>query len=334
MFIVSIFALFVVIFLLSAIVVAIARLTFLKQQVEKSEAAEGESGATGESPPPAPTVGIAIRPEPNSDLFRSERLSSLNFWDNLLARFDFIEILKTRLAQADLNWSIGRLTVAILLSFTVTVLLFAKFLPVWIAFLAGLGVAFAPYGYILRVRRKRFDLFRAGFPDGLDSLSRALRAGYPLSSAMDSAAAEASPIVAMEMRKTSAEANLGMGWNRALENMGRRLPLLEVNLFAAAVQLHARTGGKLGEVITGLAENRREAEALRGEVSALAAHGKLSGSILTILPIVIAAAMMIVSPTYMAILYHHPWGKIMITAAIGGLVTAHFIIRKIVDFEV
>ena len=71
-------------------------------------------------------------------------------------------------------------------------------------------------------------------------------------------AAESTPTVAVEIRRTSAEANLGMGWTRALENMGRRLPLLEVNLFAAAVQLHARTGGKLSEVMAQLAENMRE----------------------------------------------------------------------------
>ena len=87
-----------------------------------------------------------------------------------------------------------------------------------------------------------------------------------------------------------------MGWTRALENLGRRIPLLEVNLFTAAVQLHARTGGKLSEVMSGLAENMREAIALQGEVRSLAAHGKLTGVILTILPIAIAIMMMFVSP--------------------------------------
>ncbi len=143
----------------------------------------------------------------------------------------------------------------------------------------------------------------------LDSLARALRAGYPLSAAMEMIATETVPPVSAEMRKTSAEANLGMGWPQALENLARRVPLLEVNLFISAVQLHARTGGKLSEVLGGLAENMRESMALQGEVRALAAHGKLTGVILTILPIGIAIMMMIVSPGYMQVLFDHPYGK-------------------------
>jgi tight adherence protein B len=125
-----------------------------------------------------------------------------------------------------------------------------------------------------------------------------------------------------------------MGWTRALDNLGRRIPVLEVNLFIAAVELHARTGGKLSEVLSGLAENMREAMALQGEVRSLAAHGKLTGVILTILPIGIAIMMMIVSPGYMQILFNHPYGKNLITAAVVCLVLAHFVIRKIVDIKV
>jgi tight adherence protein B len=321
MFIASLVTFFIFIFLLATITVAIAWMAFLKRQAEASEAGD----ATGEA---------ASRVEEDSPLFRSERLSTLNFWDSLLTRFDFIEILKTRLSEAELDWSVGRVTLAMLLSATIAFLLFWKFLPMWAAVLIAAAVAFAPYGYILRLRGRRFERFREGFPDVLDSLARALRAGYPLSAAMDTVAAESSPTVAREIRKTSTEANLGMGWSRALENMGRRLPLLEVNLFSAAVQLHSRTGGKLGEVMASLAENMRESQSLRGEVRALAAHGKLTGVILTVLPIGIATIMMFVSPDYMMILWNHPWGKNLIAIAIGCLVLAHFVIRKIVDIQI
>ncbi len=78
----------------------------------------------------------------------------------------------------------------------------------------------------------------------------------------------------------------------------------------------------------------RESIALQGEVRALAAHGKLTGAILTILPIGIGIMMMIVSPGYMEVLFHHPWGKNLIGAAVGCLVLAHFVIRKLVDIQV
>lgn len=319
-------AFFVVIFLLAAITVTVAWMGFLKTKAEETEAARRDREAEDSS------EGSVVDEE--SPLFRSERLSTLGFWDSLLARFDFVEILKAHIAQADLEWSVGRVTLLMLLFGTIALAVLLKFVSFWIAFPGAVLVACVPYGYILGRRKKRFEKFRENFPDVLDSLSRALRAGYPLSAAMEMISAETLPPVSVEMRRTSAEANLGMGWPRALANLGERMPLLEVNLFIAAVELHARTGGKLNEVLGGLAENMREAIALRGEVRALAAHGKLTGVILTILPIGIAIMMLIVSPGYMQVLFHHPWGMNLIAAAVVCLVLAYFVIRKIVDIKV
>ncbi len=321
MLILSILAFFLAIFLLCSIAVTVAWMGFLKTTAEVSEAALRDRAA------------IADDPE-ESGLFRSERLSTLNFWDSVLARFDFVEILGERIAQAELDWSVGRVTIGMLLAGFVTLLVLMKFVALWAAIAGALLVGSAPYGYVLHRRNKRFQKFRENFADVMDSLARALRAGYPLSASMELIASETVPPVSVEMRKTAAEANLGMGWPQALENLARRMPLLEVNLFIAAVQLHAKTGGKLSEVLGGLAENMRESIALQGEVKSLAAHGKMTGVILTILPVGIAAMMMIVSPGYMQVLYNHPNGKTLITSAIVCLVLAHLVIRKIVDIKI
>jgi tight adherence protein B len=317
MLIVSILLFFILTFLLASIVVAISWMAFLKTKTEESEAELGELGA-----------------DETGSLIRTERLSTINFWDNVLARFDFMEILKTRIAQADLDWSVGRVTIAMALAGAIAFLIVYRFLGFWPALAGAVLTSIAPYSYILHLRNKRFRKFSENFPDVLDSLSRALRAGYPLSASMDMIAAETVAPVSTEMRKTSAEANLGVGWSRALENLGQRVPLLEVNLFISAVELHARTGGKLSDVMSGLAENMRESIALKGEIRSLAAHGKLTGLILTILPVVIALMMMYVSPGYMQVLYNHPYGKNLITAAVVCLILAHFVIRKIVDIKV
>jgi tight adherence protein B len=330
MLILSILVFFVAIFLLCSIAVTVAWMGFLKTKAEDSDAARRDM----EAAQAAPGAVRESDDESTSGLFRPERLSTLNFWDSVLARFDFIEILRERIAQADLGWSVGRVTLGMLLAGTLTLIVLLKFLAVWAAMMGAVLLALVPYFYILRKRDKRFLKFRENFPDVLDSLSRALRAGYPLSASMEMISSETMPPVSVEMRKTAAEANLGMGWPRALENLGRRMPLLEVHLFTAAVQLHARTGGKLSEVLSSLAENMREAISLQGEVRALAAHGKLTGMILTILPIAIAGMMMWVSPGYMQVLYNHPQGKNLITAAVVCLVLAHFVIRKIVDIKV
>jgi tight adherence protein B len=161
-----------------------------------------------------------------------------------------------------------------------------------------------------------------------------LRAGHPFPAAMDILAGECEPPVAGEMHQTAVEGNLGTSWEQALSNLAQRVPLLEVSMFASAVQLQNRTGGKLNEVLGTLAENMREAVSLKGEVRALAAHGKLTGAVLTALPIGIAAVMAVVNPSYLGILIHYPTGKYLIAAAVVCLVVARFVIRRIVDIKV
>ena len=274
----------------------------------------------------------ATRPAP---LFRTERLSTINFWDNVLARFDFIEILKTRIAQADLEWSVGRVTIAMLLAAD-------RRVPDCVQISRASGRRWRERFWppsrrtatFCACANKRFRKFRENFPDVLDSLSRALRAGYPLSASMDMIAAETVAPVSHGDAQDVGRGQPGHGLESGARKSGRRVPLLEVNLFISAVELHARTGGKLSEVMSGLAENMRESISLQGEVRSLAAHGKLTGLILTILPIVIACMMMYVSPGYMQVLYHHPYGKNLITAAVVCLILAHLVIRKIVDIKV
>ena len=333
MLIFSVLAFFIFIFLLATVTVAVAWMGFVKRTSEQNQAERGDVGrpleGAGEQELPLPEPPFDLE----SPLFRNERLSTLDFWNNLLARFDFVEILKSRLEEAELDWSVGRVTLAMLLLGTLSAIVGTQFVSVWVALAAGALTACAPYAHILRLREKRFKKFREGFPDVLDSLARALRAGYPLSAAMDIVGGEAPMPIAAEIKRAVGEANLGMGWPRAMENFGKRVPLVEVNLFAAAVTLHARTGGKLSEVMSGLAENMRESNALQGEVHALAAHGKLTGMILTVLPFGIATMMFFVSPGYMDILFDHPWGMNLIAAAVICLVLAHFVIRKLVDIK-
>jgi tight adherence protein B len=240
------------------------------------------------------------------------------------------------LAQADLGWSIGRVTMLMLLAGSVALAIAMRFdrIPGIIAVLIAGLVAALPYLYILRRRTKRFRKFEENFPDALDSLARALRAGHPFAAGMEIVAEESEVPVSTELRKAAAEGNLGTSWEQALSNLSERVPLLEVNMFAAAIQMQTRTGGKLNEVLAKLAENMRESTALKGEVRALAAHGKMTGTVLTVLPIVIAGMMMVVNPSYLGVLFYHPYGKYLISAAIVCLVLAHVVIRRIVDIKI
>ena len=269
-------------------------------------------------------------------VLKDESLSSISPWANLLQRWDFIKIMRRHLQQADLSWSVGRFTMLMLLAASVALAIAMREdrIPGIVAVVIAAVVGSLPYFYILRRRTKRFRRFEENFPDALDSLARALRAGHPFAAGMDIVSQECEAPVSTELRKAAAEANLGSSWGQALANLSDRIPLLEVSMFAAAIQMQTRTGGKLNEVLAKLAENMREATSLRGEVRALAAHGKMTGGVLTVLPLVIAGMMMIVNPSYLTVLVYHPYGKYLIAGAIICLVLAHIVIRRIVDIKI
>jgi tight adherence protein B len=269
-------------------------------------------------------------------LLKEDSLSTISPWARLLEKSDFVLIMHRHLLQAGLTWSVGRVTLLMLLAASVALGMTMQFdwVPGWAGLLVGVGVGAMPYIYILRCRAKRFRQFEENLPDALDSLARSLRAGHPFPAAMDILAGECEQPVAGEMHQTAVEGNLGTSWDQALANLSERVPLLEVSMFASAVQLQNRTGGKLNEVLGTLAENMRESVALKGEVRALAAHGKMTGAVLTVLPIGIAAVMMVVNPSYLATLIHYPYGRLLIAAAVICLVAARFIIRRIVDIKI
>ena len=269
-------------------------------------------------------------------VLKDESLSSISIWAKLLERSDLIHIMRRHLQQADLSWSVGRVTMLMLLagSIALAIAMREDRIPGIVAVVIAVLVGSLPYLYIVRRRAKRFRRFEENFPDALDSLARALRAGHPFAAGMDIVAQECEAPVSIELRKAAAEANLGSSWDTALANLSDRIPLLEVNMFAAAVQMQTRTGGKLNEVLAKLAENMREATSLRGEVRALAAYGKMTGAVLTVLPLVIAGMMMIVNPSYLTILVYNPYGKYLISGAIICLVLAHVVIRRIVDIKI
>src|SRR5437867_12964161 len=160
---ISILLFFVAIFLLAAITAAIAWMGFVKRSVEESEAAAGDHEG--------PDAG------PDLETLRNDRLSSLNFWDALLARFDFVDKRRTDLEQAELTWSVGRVTLLMLLAGTVVLLALSRIAPM-LSIPGALAAGFVPYAYIRHRRNKRIDKFQEHFPDVLDSLARALRAGY------------------------------------------------------------------------------------------------------------------------------------------------------------
>ena len=166
-------------------------------------------------PQPAMLTGIEGQPaNPNGSsdwmgdlpgLFKSDELSTISFWDDWLKRLDIIDLLTTRLAQAELNWSPGRVTLGMLLCGTIALAIVWRVpvIPLWLAVIAVPAASVLPYLFILNRRDKRFRRFKSLFPDALDSFARALRSGAPVAAGLEIVANESEAPVSTEIRKTT-----------------------------------------------------------------------------------------------------------------------------------
>jgi tight adherence protein B len=269
-------------------------------------------------------------------LLREESLSSITIWQALLRRLDLIDSLKQRMDEADLQWSVGRVTLTMLLlggSFFALVQDSALLPPG-----SGLGAfvlgAWLPYWFIERKRQQRIQKFEAQFPDALESLARMMRAGHPISSAFEVLGSEVPAPLGTEFRRMAEERRLGAPLDQVMENFTARVKVDEVRLFVAATLLQARAGGRLTEVLERLAETLRENAALRGEVRALSAQGKMTGTVLTLLPLGIAIMLYLTATQFIGVLIYHPYGKYLIWTGIACVIAGHLVIQRIVKVKV
>lgn len=282
----------------------------------------------------------ARKPEESGEagpaLIREDDLSSIRIWAKLLDRISHVETLRKHLEESGLEWSVGRVTLLMLLTGSVAAALLLQ-IPEMPGFLAVVGFVMAagiPYAHVMGRRQKRFDLFAAQFPDAMDSLARGLQAGFPLAVCLESLVQEQPEPLASELKRARDERRLGLGWDHAMDGLSARIPISEVKLFAAAVKMQSRTGGRLNIVLGQLGENLREASALDGEVRALSANSRISGSVLTILPFGIGLLLFMTNPEYVVEFMRHPTGRLAVMLAVAANVAAHFVIRRMCRIEV
>ncbi len=181
--------------------------------------------------------------------------------------------------------------------------------------LPALG-AILPYSYAARRRTRRFQKFEELFPEAIDTLGRAVRAGHAFTMALEIVCNEFSEPVATEFRKLYEEQKYGMPVRDALVNLTERVPLVDVKFFATAVMLQRETGGNLAEILDNLSYMIRERFKILRQVRVYTAQGRLTMMLLMGLPPVIVVTMLIVNPGFIQPLFTDPIGHMLIAAGI------------------
>lgn len=216
---------------------------------------------------------------------------------------------------------------------SLVVLLFFD-IPFLVAVLVGIATAFIPLLFVLGKRSKRMNRIEVQLPEALDLLSRALRAGHALPSAIQMIGEEMADPIAGEFRTIFDEVNYGVSMQEALKNLASRVPSTDIGYFVVAVLIQRETGGNLTELLDNIAKIVRERLKLFGQIKVFSAEGRLSAWILGLLPFALAAVIQVTNPDFLKVLWTDPLGQQMLGAMAGLMVFGVFWMRKLIHIRV
>ncbi len=199
---------------------------------------------------------------------------------------------------------------------------------------AGVIGYLVPSFYVKYRINKRLKAFNNQLGDTLTLLSNAIKAGYSFAQAIDTVAKNAVAPIADEFGRAVREMNLGGSPDEALQNITKRIVSADFDLVATAYSIHRTVGGNLAEILDNIAYTIRERVRIKGEIATLTAQARASGTLITFLPIVLAAFMYFVTPTYFRPMFESIVGWILLV--IGGFMifVGNLIIRRVVAIEV
>jgi tight adherence protein B len=269
------------------------------------------------------------------NLRKDEQLSSIPWLNKKLLQFELTPYLRKSLDQANLSWSAGRLLMLSAVSFAVpSWLVDLRFSAVMPALGVGLLTGFGPFGFVLFKRSARFSKFEAGLPEALDLMVSGLRAGHSLIAAMGLVGREVPDPVGGEFKTCFEEQNYGLELKSAIENLIDRVPLQDLRIVATAIMIQKESGGNLAEVLDKTSYVIRERFRLKRQIRTHTAQGRLTGWILSLLPVVLGIALFTVNPTMMSVLWTKAIGIKLMWASGCMTLVGGFIINRIVNMEV
>ena len=218
------------------------------------------------------------------------------------------------------------------LTFVVVVLRAVQ--PNWfLALCAGAMTPLVPYFYLRHAARARLNTFEEIFPDAIDLMARALRAGHAVTTTLAMIADEMPDPLKSEFRVVYEQHNYGLPFQRVMKDLATRVPLIDVRFFVTAVLTQRDTGGNLAEVLDNLATVTRDRFRTRRQLDVLTAQGRMTGWILGGFPLVLGLVLYLLKPDHMNTFVKDPLGLRLLELAIALQVIGVVVIRKLVKVE-
>jgi tight adherence protein B len=269
------------------------------------------------------------------DLLRDEMLSSVPAINRILLQWSWPARLREFLRQAGLNLKPAKLLLMCGVAALVAYLIAGQFLARFpLPLVMGVAVGLVPIAVVAWMRKRRLRQFEEHFPEALDLLGRAVRAGHAFTTGLEMIAKESPEPIGGEFRTTFDEQNFGLPLRDALLNLAERVPLIDVRFFVTALLIQKETGGNLAEILDGLAHVIRDRFRIYREVQTKTAQGKLTAAILIALPPFMMAMIGALNPHYIGVLFTDAKGPAILVAAGTLQVIGSLILWKIIHIEV
>ena len=270
-----------------------------------------------------------------SSFRKSELLSTIPWLHRRLTKTNLVPRIGSLLAQAQMHWTVGKFLLASAVCFALSAFVVeARLDHMLIALIAGLLFGASPLAYVWFKRSRRLGKFEQGLPDALDLMVGALRVGHSFSAALGLVTRECADPIGSEFRICFDEQNYGLELRTALENMVARVPLQDLRMTVTAILIQRESGGNLAEVLEKTAYVTRQRFRLKRQVMVHTTQGRLTGWVLTALPVALGFGLYIVNPQTMSLLWKTDVGIKLLYAATAMLVVGMLIIQKIVHMEV
>jgi tight adherence protein B len=259
--------------------------------------------------------GTSASHEPHY-LLRSEQLSRIPLLDRLMQKLHIARHLQHTIEQAGMSMTAGGLLLFMLILGELALILSLRLNRPLVSAVAFVVFASLPLIHVLRCRRKRLKRFSEQFPDAIDMMTSALRAGHALGRAMQLVAMEAPEPIRTEFRKTFEEQNLGVPVREALQNLAERVDNVDLKLFVTAVIIQRESGGNLTEILTKISKTIRARFVLLGQIQVYTAQGRFTAWLLGFLPLAIGFIIYLVNPDYVMFFFRDTAGKLLLGSAV------------------
>src|ERR1700722_18177259 len=243
--------------------------------------------------------------------------------------------LHVRITQAGVPWTkrqfiIGSAILGLVVAATVFFLDFGPLPALGLGFAAGFGL---PRWVLSYLKRRRENMFLERFPDAIDVVVRGIKSGLPLGDSLRVIATDSPEPIRTEFRNILETQSVGLPLGEACAKLFERMPLAEANFFAIVIAIQQKSGGNLSEALRNLSKVLRDRKKMAEKIQAMSMEAKASAGIIGSLPPIVMLLVYLTTPDYIALLWTHPTGQLMLVGCAIWMSIGIFVMKKMINFD-